>query len=255
MRKPSYLFAAALLFVAVSCAAPVRRVPPNPWNPVYTVAVLPMYNATNDVDGPRAVREELFERMKHRHYRVMPLADSDAALRDRMGITLGSQLEMTTAKDIGETLGVDGVVYGYLLNFDSVTTGVYNVKKVRAGFRLVDARTGTVVWAGGFGVKSALVGGDFGAAVTLLKEIKDEREGIEPFRMIKGIEEIPGLADWQVLHVAKTQKAGDAAAIALTEKLLTKALGLHLKPETNAMMNRVMAGFPAGPGAPVQVNK
>ncbi len=127
-RRLLYL---VLVFALGACGG--RAIAPNPANPVYKVAVLPFYNATNDVDGPGTVRKLFAGRLDRFHYDSLPLEDVDRLLSDRMGITLGSQLELTTAKELGETLGVDGVFYGYLLDFGQITTGVYNVKKVRAG--------------------------------------------------------------------------------------------------------------------------
>ncbi|MBI5492211.1 MAG: DUF799 family lipoprotein [Deltaproteobacteria bacterium] len=247
MRKTLLFFFAAAIIVLTACAVPVRKYYPNYSNPVYSVAVLPFYNATNDVDGPRMIREEFFKRMQERHYLTTPIKEVDGVLLDQMGITLGSQLEMTSPQQLGEVLGVDGVLYGYVLNFDDITTGLYNVKKVRAGFKLVDTRTGAVVWSEGLGVKSALAGGKAGAGITILKEVKDE--GIEPYKSINGIEEIPGLKDWHVMRAAATEKAGDAALISLGEKILTKAMGVHLRAETDVMLDRVMTGFPSGPGS------
>ncbi|MBI4948805.1 MAG: DUF799 family lipoprotein [Deltaproteobacteria bacterium] len=246
MRKRLFVLSVFLLFIAAACVAPQRRVRPDPSNPVYTVAFLPMYNATNDVDGPRTVREAFFKRLDNMNYQPKPLSEVDQTLMDRMGITLGSQLELTSPKELGETLGVDGVIYGYLLNFDDVTTGLYNMKKVRAAFKLVDTRTGRVVWARGLGVKSALAGGDVGVGVTLLKEIKGD--GLEGFKDIKGLSEVPGLTDWQILRAGKTEKVEDAAMIAIGEKLFSKALGMHLKFETDEMIDKLRASFPAGPG-------
>lgn len=261
MRKKLVIFLAAAMAVLAACAVPVRKYYPNYSNPVYSVAVLPFYNATNDVEGPKMIREEFFKRMQDRHYLTTPIKEVDGILLDQMGITLGSQLEMTTPQQLGEVLGVDGVLYGYVLNFDDITTGVYNVKKVRAGFKLVDTRTGMVVWSDGLGVKSALAGGKAGVGLTVLKEMKDE--GMEQYRAISGIEEIPGLKNWHVKMAAATDRVGDAALISLGEKLLTKAMGVYLRAETDEMLNRVMTGFPSGPGsfreaqkaAPVSVEK
>ena len=48
-----------LLGISLSgCSLPatMTTTSPDPSNPVYTVAVLPMYNATNDVGAPQMVR-------------------------------------------------------------------------------------------------------------------------------------------------------------------------------------------------------
>jgi len=243
---PAFLLCALLTLAA--CAQKAVYVRPDLSNPVFTVAVLPFYNASNDVEGPRLMRREFFKRIQNRHYSVMPLEQTDSLLMDKMGITLGSQLEMTTPEALGEVLGVDAVVYGYVLNFDDITTGVYNMKKVRAGFKLVDVRSGAVLWARGLGVKAAIVGGKAGAGVTILQELGDN--GLDEFSSINGIEGISGLSDWHYIRVIGTEKVGEAALFALSEKLVTTAFGVHLMAETSILLNRVMPGFPAGPGAP-----
>ncbi len=253
MKRYLLLFT-AVLFLSLSACTMVPTIPPNPSNPVYTVAVLPVYNATTDVEAPQMVREAFAERIQNYHYSIKPINEVDQILRNQMGITLGGQLEMTTPQKLGETLGVDGLIYGYLLNFDDITTGVYNVKKVRAGFKLVHAKTGRIIWARGQGVKSELTsGGLLGTGVALARDVQDRQEGMEPFKSIKGIENIPGLGDWHLLERQTEQSIGDAAIISLGGKLIGKALGVHLKYETDRMLDMILVDFPAGPGAPVGV--
>jgi len=231
--------AAAILLV--SCAAPVVKIQHDLSGTGYTVAVLPMYNATNDIDGPKRIREEFDRRLTKWHYQIKSLKDVDQILRDRMGITLGSQLEMTTPQKLGEVLGVDGVIYGYLLNFDDITTGVYNVKKVRAGFKLVESSTGNILWSNGQGVKSVLIGsGDIGKGIAIIRDAKSVREGAELLKAIKGIENIPGLDTWHLISLRHEESLENATIIALGEKLLSKAFGVHLKVESNRMLDMIM---------------
>ncbi|GMR04825.1 MAG: hypothetical protein BMS9Abin23_0737 [Thermodesulfobacteriota bacterium] len=247
----SALLSLFLLLFLLGCAGTRRQwaeVPPNPYNPVFTIAVLPLNNTTNDVGGSQLVRQELQRKLSRRQYSVMDLKDVDRVLRDKMGITLGHQLELTTPQEVGKTLGVDGLVYGYLLNFDDITTGVYNVKQVRAGFKLVETATGRVIWARGLGVKSFVVGGREGAALTAIKELATRDNEI--FSTIKGLKDIPGLRDWQTIRVLPTEKIGEAAVLSLGESLVTRALGVHLRAETRVLLNRVIRTMPAGPGAP-----
>ena len=235
-----------VLLVSVFGGCAGRGISPNLANPVYTVAVLPLYNATNDVDGPAMVRELFAKRLGRWHYSSLSLEEVDLRLRDGFGITLGSQLELTTAAELGEELGVDGLFYGYLLDFNHITTGVYNEKKVRAGFKLIDVKTGAVVWSGGLGVKSLLAGGDIGVGIVALKELKGVDDDF--FTTIKGLGDIPGLNRWHIMKVAEVESPINAAIVSLGGQLFAKALGVHLKPETRMMLNKVMKDLPAGPG-------
>lgn len=204
-----------------------------------------MYNYTNDAEGPEVVREGFYERIEGLHYRLVSLDEVDRVLRDRMGITLGSQLELVTAGELAEELGADGLVYGFLLDFDDITTGVYNVKKVRAGFKLVEARTGRVLWARGRGVKSLVAGAEVGAAVTIIKEIGEAADDLPE---IEGLQGIPGLRDWRIIRVIQTEKLEQAAILSLGEKLVTSIFGLHLRLETDVMLGGIVKSFPPGPG-------
>jgi hypothetical protein len=207
----------ALLVFVSSCAMPPHPLP-GPPVPERTVAVLPIYNATNDVEGPKMLREMVAERLRRQRHMVKPIEEVDRVLSEQMGITLGAQLDLATAKKLGEALGVERLVYGYLLNFEEITTGVYNVKKVRLGLRLVDADTGALIWAGGQGVKAELTSaGLIGKGVAIAKDIQEAREGIEPFKSIPGIGEIPNIADWKIIRAGEEESVGEAAIKSLGE--------------------------------------
>ncbi|MFQ5465997.1 MAG: GNA1162 family protein [Thermodesulfobacteriota bacterium] len=246
MNRARTLFLLLLALQLSACASYRSYVPPDPANPVYTLAVLPMYNATNDVGGARTVRAEFVKRIQDMHYRVLPVAEVDRLLADRLGITLGDQLELTTPCRVAGALGVDGLVYGYLVNFDDMTAGVYNVKKVRAGFRLVHGPTGRVIWSRGLGVKSIIAGGRAGAGVTILKELKDPDEGL--IESMGPVGEIPGIRDWYIARAVGLERASEAAVVAIGEKVLTRALRIHLRLEADIMLKRIIRTFPSGPG-------
>lgn len=241
-----------LLGISLSgCSLPntARTIQPNPSNPVYTVAVLPMYNATNDVGAPQMVRELADKHVQGRgHYSVKPLSEVNQILREEMGITLGSQMDMTTPQQLGATLGVDGVLYGYLLNFDDMTMGIYNERKVRAGFKLVDTKTGNVVWASGHGVKSTDASGLLGAVASSARNSKDSA-AVESFNSIPGVSEIPGIGEWHLFPSRQDSSITGGAVLSLGGKLIGKATGTHLRAETESMLNLIFGSFPAGRGS------
>lgn len=249
------IFSLVLLSAVLSlsaCTMPVMKMtttPPDPSNPIYTVALMPLYNASNDVGAPQMIREMAERHVQRRgHYSVKTLSETDQILRDQMGITLGSQLDMTSPKQLGETLGVDGVLYGYLINFDDVTTGVYNEKKVRAAFKLVDAKTGKVVWSAGQGVKStSSSGGIVGDVVTSSRNAGDNDLG--SVGAIPEISEIRGVGDWHLYSSRRESSIGDSAVSSLGEKFIGKATGTYLKAESQTMLQMIFADFPVGHGS------
>ena len=178
MSRNIKLVAIFSMFALFAGCAPQPRMPAhyNFSNPIKRVAILPMKNDTVDVNGPDMVRSKMEAMLKERGYNVKALKESDQILRDQMGINLGGQLDLTTPQKLGEVLGVEGVLYGDLMDFDETTTGIYNVKKVRAKFKIVNTMTGDTFWERGLGVKSEVkMSGALGTAATIAANVKDAR--------------------------------------------------------------------------------
>jgi hypothetical protein len=231
------LFLFCLVICFVGCVAP-RHAPRyfDANNPVQKVALLPMKNDTTDVGGPDLMRKKMSDMLYEHAYIIMDTKESDQILRDRMGITLGGQLDMTTARKLGEELGVQGVLYGTLMDFDETTTGYYNVRKVRATFKLINTMTGQTVWQGGLGVKSeVLMSGRTGGAATLLGRAADARDKDVPWVILDSV-------------VLNDQNVGHSLALNLGAKMLTKTMGIHLDHEATELARRVTLNLPWGPG-------
>ncbi len=141
-HKSKYILL-AIIILGFNCAHMRRN---DPANPIRKVAVLPLVNNTSDMDGPELVRKGFNKLVRNRYYEVMGIPQIDEILRDKMGITLGGQLSLTNAQKLGEELGVDGVIYGEVLDYNYTITGFYNSKIVRAKFKLVSTKTGNTVW-------------------------------------------------------------------------------------------------------------
>ena len=238
--SPIHFLFLLLFTVFYGCALPRHYVQPNPANPIKTVAVLPMANHTNDVEGPETVREIFANKLTERCYIFKPIQEVNQILKDEMGITLGSQLDMTNPQELGKMLGVDGVVYGDLYNFEEKTTGVLNIRRARAGFKLIDAKTGQVMWGKGQGVKSEtrMTKGNAGAVADVasgLSKAQDKREKTDAAVY-------SGLSEWHDLPPAEAmgQQYGFMGALAagLAEKAIKKATGTFLERESNVMIDR-----------------
>jgi hypothetical protein len=200
-----------------------------------------MKNDTTDVDGPNVVRQKMAEALKQRSYVVQDLKETDQILRDQMGINLGGQLDMTTAQKLGETLGVEGILYGTLMDFDETTTGVVNVKKVRGKFRLVNAQTAQAMWTRGLGVRGEVkMSGAAGAIASTVSKVADARD-----------KEVP----WVTIEERTTgnDSFGKSLVMGLGSKLVSKAMGVHLDHESEQLARRITDTLPWGPGEHVAV--
>jgi hypothetical protein len=228
---------AVLMFLA-ACQLPHPPLPYDPSNPLKRVAVLPMRNDTNDVEGPDVMRQKMVKALENHSYVVKDLKETDQILRDRMGITLGGQLDLTTAQKLGQELEVEGVLYGTLMDFDESTLGAFNVKKVRGKFRLVNTATGHDVWVRGLGVRAEMrMQGALGSAAALASKASDRDK------------EVP----WVTIESTTTgsDSLGKSLAVGLGTKLLSKAVGKHLDHESTELARRVTADLPWGPGTGV----
>jgi hypothetical protein len=229
----------SLLFFFAGCNLPHPPLPYDPANPLKRVAILPMKNDTTDVDGPTIVRQKMAEALENRSYVVKDIKETDQILRDQMGINLGGQLDMTTAQKLGETLGVEGVLYGTVMDFDETTTGILNVKQVRGKFKLVNTQTGQVVWTRGLGVRNEVkMSTTAGSAASAIAKASNSRDKEVPWVTIGST-------------TSGSDKVGKSFATGLGTKLFMKAIGKHLDYESEEMARRVTDNLGWGPGTAV----
>jgi hypothetical protein len=109
------------------------------------VAVLPVANESNDLDGPVMVRQLLFDQLLGRGWVLVPLSDVDEKLKEK-GFTDGGQLRAATPQNLGEWTGADTLFYPVLQDFNYLNVGFYWQRRVKIAGRLVDAKTGERLW-------------------------------------------------------------------------------------------------------------
>lgn len=237
LKYVHFLITIPLLAAMAGCLPPPSSNLPRDYsNPIKRVAVLTMKNDTNDVDGPEVMRKKMVQALERRSYVVKDLKETDQILRDRMGITLGGQLSLTTPQKLGQELGVEGVLYGTLMDFNETTLGAINVRKVRGKFKLVNAMTGQIVWERGLGVRSELVmQSQYGGAAAIVARAADAGEKDVPWVTIESM-------------TTGRKNLGESFAIGLGTKLLSQAIGLHLDHESKELARLVTDNLPWGPG-------
>jgi hypothetical protein len=215
-------------------------------NQIKTVAVLPLINNTNNVDGPAKLQAHLTAGMYERYYDVVEADEVNQKLKDQMGVTLGAQLDMAKPDLLCKTLGADGLLYGVLDDYISKPTGVYTIKRVRARTKLVDCKTGGTVWKGGAGGKSQeATGGNVGAVVGAIgsigSAISDVSEGELPPLLGDKIE-----ASWFNVPPPPKQSSGNWIAdivIGIAETVMQHAAGVSLVREEYATATTMLDGY------------
>ncbi len=229
---------ALLLGSFLSACLTLPPVLPNPGNPISNVAVLPVVNNTNDVDGPALVREWIVTELENHFYEVESVKRVDRILKDRMGLTLGSQLDMAEPKQICETLKVTGLLYGSLEEFTYKITGVYNVKRVRVRMKLADCQ-GRTVWKNGIGVKRILYAGTVGALASIGSMAQDSGTGDElPHFLGDAI-----AAPWIELQAEDAGGLIQGTVRTVVDKATSKATGGELEAEVIHAVRASMNGY------------
>ena len=243
MRSAVFLGFLATLLPA--CATIPERTA-DKMNTIKTVAVLPLINNTNNVDGPAKMQMAFTAGMYERYYDVVEPDEVNQKLKDQMGLTLGGQLDMAKPDLLCKTLGVDGLLYGSLDEYLGKPMGVYTIKRVRARTKLVDCKTGTTVWKGGAGGKSQeTTGGNVGALVGAVASIgaklSDVTEGELPPLLGEKIE-----APWFDVPPPPQQGSGNLIAdvvISVVKAVVEHAAGMSLVREEGATVTTALDGY------------
>ncbi len=249
-RRHSLLTSSSLLLIALlpACTSiPARTV--NNTNSIRTVAVLPLINNTNNVEGPAKMQFAFTAGLYERYYDVVEPDEVNQKLKDQMGVTLGAQLDMAKPDLLCKTFSTDGLLYGSLDDYIVKPTGVYTVKRVRARAKLVDCKTGQTVWKGGAGGKSqeargGTVGALIGAAASIGSAVSDATEGELPPLLGDKIE-----APWfNVPPPPRQQQSGLAGAIAevvvgIIESVVQHAAGVSLVREEYGTVTTALDGY------------
>lgn len=144
MNKTYVVFVAALLAQA-GCARS-RQAVTSTWDRSKVIAVLPVHNMTNSMDGADIVRRMVQTHLGGRGFQLIGLDAVDGILKERFGITDGGQLNAASAKQLGGTLNVQALLYTQLETFRVVNLGFLYSREVGASFKLVEADSGKVLW-------------------------------------------------------------------------------------------------------------
>jgi len=234
------------LFIFTGCASWQKyKVAADLKNPIKRVAILPLQNNTNDVEGPDYVRKKMVKAFSKYQYNVKPIKEVDILLRNQMGVTLGGQLNAVDIQKLSDLLEVEGLVFGVLMDFGEVITGVYNVRKVRAKFKLVNTISGKIFWENGLGVKYQQTSkGDIAVAIAAITAAKSVASAVKN-KDKKGKDDVPWIT---IKNYVSNRNALENFGFAFARKLVEKVGNAFLVIETNEMIKRVTSNLPIGPG-------
>ncbi|MBO7776109.1 DUF799 domain-containing protein [Burkholderia pseudomallei] len=132
-----------------ACAQPVNR-------PDYTafkksqprsILVLPPLNETNDVTATYGMLSQMTQPLAEAGYYVVPVAVMDETFKQN-GLTNAAEIQGTSPAKLREIFGADAALYSKVTQYGSVYQIVDSTTVVAASAKLVDLKTGDVLWQG-----------------------------------------------------------------------------------------------------------
>ncbi|KAF1026236.1 MAG: putative lipoprotein [Burkholderia plantarii] len=112
-----------------------------------SILVLPPVNDTTDVAATYGMLSQMTRPLAESGYYVIPVAVMDETFRQN-GLTQAAEIEGVPAAKLREIFGADAALYSKLTRYGSVYQIVDSTTVVAASARLVDLRTGDVLWQG-----------------------------------------------------------------------------------------------------------
>jgi TolB-like protein len=160
MRIRSLLLAVAMALAASACGGTTRFVNPGfNFSFVHRLAVLPFENLSTDQQvGARATRLFVTEMLASGAVDVVEPGEVKAALGRLAGSSATPTTEQITA--LGKALNVQALILGNVNESTETRSGTVSVPVITLDIHMVEAETGTTVWAetrtekgGGFGAR------------------------------------------------------------------------------------------------------
>lgn len=138
---------ASSCLLLLGCAtAPILELAPNyEERRPSVIAVLPVNNATVNMDAPEKFQTIVEEGIQARGYRILP-SDEVKEKLEAKGIFYAGELALYTKQEISEIVGADGLLFVTLLDWNKTYLFYYYSLRVGAAFELYDGRSGDRLW-------------------------------------------------------------------------------------------------------------
>jgi hypothetical protein len=151
---------AALAIIALSGCA-TQKTPPPPYD--YTllkeskprsILVLPPLNQTPEVRASYSMLAQVTQPLSESGYYVFPVSLVDETLKEN-GVTEASDAHQLPASKLREIFGADAALYITMTQYGTVFRVLDSITTVTAEAKLVDLKTGSVLWTGNASASSA----------------------------------------------------------------------------------------------------
>lgn len=159
-RVITLIFILVAAGVAYGCAAkiPHQVIPDYDKKGTRLIAVLPVYNKTQDEKAARMLRTKILNGLYFKGYPKVPLYVVDKKITEIYREGVDFRKEKISPKTVGQLLGVDAAMYISLERCSTSYVFVYAPTQVVASFELVSAKTGETLWSTGYGAVERIYG-------------------------------------------------------------------------------------------------
>lgn len=142
-------FALSTVALLAACAQPVKHADYTAFknSRPRSILVLPPTNETADVGATNSVLSEMTMPLAEAGYYVMPVAVMDETFKQN-GLTAAADIQATSPAKLREIFGADAALYSKVTQYGTVYRVLDSATVVTASAKLVDLKTGDVLWQG-----------------------------------------------------------------------------------------------------------
>ncbi|WP_323121801.1 DUF799 domain-containing protein [Burkholderia alba] len=158
------LGAVSVLGLLAACAAPVQHADYTAFknSKPRSILVLPPVNDTADVKATYGVLSQMTLPLAETGYYVIPVAVMEETFKQN-GLTTPVDIQQVDAAKLRRIFGADAALYTQVTQYGSVYTVLDSTTVVAASSKLVDLKTGDVLWQGTGRATGKEVGANFDA--------------------------------------------------------------------------------------------
>jgi len=167
-RVLTYLAALGIVMLFAGCAVPRKQVDYAAFKAARprSIVVLPPLNESPDIKATYAMLSQATYPLAESGYYVLPVALVDETFRQN-GLTVPGDIHSVPVPKLREIFGADAAMYVTVRDYGSRYQVLSSVTRVAANAKLVDLKTGDVLWSG-TAVAANDGGGSSGSLVAML---------------------------------------------------------------------------------------
>lgn len=136
-----------ILAILTGCASQPKSYPALKASDPTSILVIPPDNETVEVNAPYVFLSTITAPLAERGYYVFPVAVIDQFMKDN-GLPTPAEMNRVPLDKINEIIGPDAVLYINIDDWGQSYQLIQSVAVVSSTWKLVDARTGHVLWSG-----------------------------------------------------------------------------------------------------------